>query len=68
VERVTVEIAARRHALLEVEDLLGKDRLYRKGTNPEWYANLPRDVADLQVVHLNLIPGVRARIVGLSAR
>jgi hypothetical protein len=49
-----------------VEALLGTHRLFRKGTNPEWYANLPRDVADLAVVNLNLTPGVVARIMGAS--
>jgi hypothetical protein len=65
-ERVTVEIVVADRALREVEALLGTHRLFRKGTNPEWYANLPRDVADLAVVNLNLTPGVVARIMGAS--
>ena len=67
-DRVTVEIAAPQCALAEIEALVGRARLYRKGTNPEWYANLERDLADLVVVNLNLAPGVKARIMGLSER
>lgn len=59
-----VEIAARDHTLPEVEQVVGAAHLYRKGTNREWYANLGREQADLAVVNLNLIPGVRAKIMG----
>jgi hypothetical protein len=49
----------------DIESLIGRDRLYLKGTNPEMYVNFrDRATADLAVVNLNLIPGIRARICG----
>jgi len=45
----------------EVEELVGSHRLYRKGTNQEWYLDFQeRPEADLVLVNLNLLPGVEA--------
>jgi hypothetical protein len=38
---------------------------YRQGTEENLFADFPyRDSADLAIVNLNLVPGVRARISG----
>lgn len=63
---VTVEIRVPRNRvrLEEVEEYLGSNRLYRKGTDESHYANfLERSQADLAVVNLNSMPGVKARVL-----
>gem|GEM_PF-4070939 len=63
--RVTLEIRLRPAQLREVESLAGSHRLYRKGTDYSWYLDLPdRAEADLAMVNLELIPGVKVRILG----
>jgi hypothetical protein len=48
----------------EVETVVGPSRLYRKGTGIELFADYGnRDHADLAMVALNYLPGVRAEIV-----
>jgi len=60
---VTVEIRAPGEKPLR--QVLEARQLYRKGTNREWYVDLKdREEADLLVVHLNLLPRVRAHILG----
>lgn len=64
---VTVELAGadRPHLIQEVEQLVGRHQLYRKGTNPEQYFDCrDRAEADLVVINLNLVLGVKARILG----
>lgn len=63
---VTVEISqpSSRRDLKEIESLVGRNFLYDKGTNRELYADFQdRLRADLIVVNLNLLPGVKARIM-----
>ena len=64
---VTVEInlLRSRERQEEVESYLGHNRLYRKGTNEAQYLDFQeRAQADLAVVNLNLMPQVKARILG----
>jgi hypothetical protein len=64
-KRVTLEIRVRQAQLREVESLVGSNRLYKKGTDSSQYLDLrDRAEADLLVVNLGLIPGVKARILG----
>ena len=51
---ISIEVRHPDLRLKEVEQFLGTTRLYRKGTNPEVYADFPdRSAADLAVVNLN---------------
>ena len=62
---ITLEISMPPRQVREVETLMGSERLYRKGTSPEWYLDLPsREQADLLLANLNLLPGLRCRILG----
>ena len=65
--RVTIEIrssgAWRR--MNEIEALVGANRIYLKGTDSGRYLDCrDRAEADLLVTNLNLMPGVRARVLG----
>jgi hypothetical protein len=61
---VTLEIhGLRKENRKEVEWEVGSHRLYLKGTNPEEYVDLERSQADLALVNLNLIPGIRAKLL-----
>ena len=61
----TLEIRARQAQLQEIEQLVGRHRLYEKGTDSSRYLDFrDRAEADLAMVNLNLIPGVKARILG----
>jgi len=64
--RVVLEIlgVSRPQQLQEVEALVGRYCLYRKGTDSGQFLNCDRARADLLMVNLNLIPGVKARILG----
>lgn len=49
---------------IEIENLVGRGVLYRRGTDPDWYVDLP----SLERVHmalrpLGLIPGVSVEVV-----
>jgi len=59
---VTLEI--RSPSEKPLREALEARRLYRKGTNPEYYVDLRnRAEADLLAVNLNLLPRVRARVI-----
>ncbi len=48
----------------EVESIIGPSRLYRKGTGIELFADYGnREHADLAMVALNYLAGVRAEVV-----
>jgi hypothetical protein len=63
---VTIEIQGiRRQNLAEVRSLLQARRLYRKGTDPGEYADFQeRSEAHLAIANLNLLPGIKARVLG----
>jgi hypothetical protein len=64
---VTVEITGRNlwRRINEVEAFVGSRRLYLKGTDSSRYLDCQeRAEADLLVVNLNLMPDVKARILG----
>lgn len=66
---VTLQISNIRtaEAFREVSGCVGFNRLYRKGTDPDWYADyLERSEAQMAIVTLGYVPGVRARIMGDS--
>jgi hypothetical protein len=51
-------------SLPEVEELVGRNRLYVKGTDPSRYVDLERAEADLLVLNLNYLVGTKAQILG----
>ena len=62
--KIQIKGATSRPRLKEVHDLVGQNRLYRQGTDASLYLDLrDRSEADLLATSLNLIPGVRARIL-----
>ena len=64
---VTIEItgAEKPCSLKEVEAEVGVNRLRRRGTDDGWFVDYrDRESADLVVINLNCIPGVKARICG----
>lgn len=63
---VTVQISNVRTAAAfrEVADCVGFSRLYRKGTDPEWYADyLERERAHMALITMHAL-GISARIMG----
>lgn len=64
---LTLEIKGmhRRSQLLQVRALVGENRLYSKGTDPNLYVDYRlRSEAHLVLVSLNHLHGVKARILG----
>lgn len=50
--------------LKDIQEIVGGVHLYRKGTDLEWYADFSnREWANLSMVNLNLIPGIKASIL-----
>ena len=64
---LTLQIKGMRHRsqLLELRQLVGENRLYSKGTDESLYVDYRlRSEAHLALTNLNLMHGVRARILG----
>jgi hypothetical protein len=65
VQRITVQIAGKNLWRRELEQFVGSNRLYLKGTDASRYVDCrDRAEADLVVANLNYLPGVQARILG----
>ena len=66
---VTIQISNVRtvEALHDVAGCVGSSRLYRKGTDPDWYADyIERSDAHMAIIALRCVARVRARIMGDS--
>lgn len=66
---ITVEIRGVRNGttFLEVQQIAGLANIYRKGTDEALFVDYTsRERADLDVVHLNNLHGVQARILELT--
>jgi hypothetical protein len=59
-----VAISGAPHKLPQVEEVVGRHRCYRQGTDARVFVDFSaREWADLAMVNLNLIPGVHAEIL-----
>jgi hypothetical protein len=63
-EQVVVQISYPQSVRMPVQEALAIEHPYRMGTDPEWYVRLTRDRADLLIVRLNQIQGVKASLYG----
>lgn len=62
--KVVIKGANSEHRLNQIEEVVGKHRVYLQGTFPDLLCDFARrEWADLAVVNLNLIPGVKAEIL-----
>ena len=63
--KLAIQLARHDHGTLnDIEDVVGKHRIYLQGTNAPFYVDYyRREDANLAMVNLNQINGVRAHIV-----